>query len=182
MYEQEEKLEWTCEDCEDKLDRNSYVTKVTIVTGEVIKAEDGYNVIDMEPQFPPEVEHLCYSCFTKKYKQPTEALRACLGTIAYIIELLEAEANDDFYNPKEALDRLNKLVVYIAEHLPKDDPLVGRTSRPPEKEKAAGVGVLWVDDEGGEIFEELSVGDTREMGRWTQTIKEIVIREEKTDG
>ena len=175
-----EDIEWTCENCEDKFDRNGYVTKVTIVTGEVIKAEDGYRVIDMEPQFPPQVEHLCYNCYSKKYKEPGEALRVALGTVANVIELLEAEANDDFYNPKEALDRLNKLVVYLADYVP---PLVEVERASQRPKKAAAVGVLWVDDEGAEIVEELSVGDIREQGRWTQTLKEIVIRKKvETDG
>ena len=118
MYEyDDEEIEWNCEDCGDPLDRFSYVTKVTRVTGEVVKAEDG-RVIDMEPQFPPEEENLCYTCYSKKYKEPVEALRTCVNVVANVIELLEAETNDDFYNPKEALDKLNELVVYIADVLP----------------------------------------------------------------
>ena len=121
MYEQEE-LEWTCTDCEDTLDRNSYVTMVNTVTGEVIKAEDG-RVIDMEPKFPPKIEHLCYTCWHKKYKQPMEALRACLGTIAAIIELVEDLDDFDGLAVKEAVDKLNDLVVYIAGVLPKTTTL-----------------------------------------------------------
>ena len=118
MYEyDDEEIEWNCNICEDPLDRNSYVTMVTTVTGQVVKAEDG-RVIDMEPQFPPETEHLCYTCYSKKYKEPVKTLRTCVKVVANVIELLEAEANDDFYNPKEALDKLNELVVYIADVLP----------------------------------------------------------------
>jgi len=112
-----EDVEWTCEGCEDPLGEHSYVTKVTTVTGQVIKAEDG-RVTDMEPQFPPETEHLCYTCYSQKYKDPVENLRTCMKVVANVIELLEADANDDFYNPKAALDKLNELVVYIAENLP----------------------------------------------------------------
>ena len=109
-----EDISWNCGICEDPLDRNSYVTMVTTVTGEVIKAEDG-RVIDMEPKFLPEVEHLCYNCYTKKYKQPVETLRTCLGTIARTIELIEGGI---ITGGLGALDKLNELVVYISENLP----------------------------------------------------------------
>lgn len=112
-----EDIEWNCDICGDPLDRNSYVTMVTTSTGEVVKAEEG-RVIDMEPQFPVETEHLCFTCYQAKYKDPVKTLRTVVGVIANVIELLEAEANDDFYNPKAALDKLNKLVVYIAGVLP----------------------------------------------------------------
>lgn len=46
-----------------------------------------------------------------------KVLRTVLGVIANVIELLEAEANDGFYNPKAGLDKLNELVVYIAGQL-----------------------------------------------------------------
>lgn len=92
-------------------------------------------------------------------------MKHCLSEVAGAIELLESESNDDFYNPKETLDKLNELVVYIAGQQP-----------------VAAVGILWLDDEGAEIVEELSVGDIREAGRWTQTVKEIVIREAQKDG
>ena len=111
-------IEWLCDGpCGDTLGRNSYVTMVTTSTGEVIQAEDG-RVIDMEPQFKPEVEHLCFTCYSAKYKDPADALRVTLGVVANVVELLEDETNDDFYNPKQALEKLNKLVVYIAEVLP----------------------------------------------------------------
>ena len=116
MTEIDEELKWICDICGDPLGRNSYVTKVTTVTGEVIQAEDG-RVTDMEPKFPSETEHLCYTCYTKKYKA-AEVLRTCLKVVAQVIELLEDEANDDFYNPKESTEKLNELVVYIAESLP----------------------------------------------------------------
>ena len=58
-----EDIEWNCEICGDTLGRNSYVTMVTTSTGEVVKVEDG-RVIDMEPQFPVETEHLCFTCYT----------------------------------------------------------------------------------------------------------------------
>ena len=113
-----EDIEWNCEgSCGESLGRHSYVTMVTITTGEVVKAEDG-RVIDMEPQFKPEIENLCYTCYAAKYKDPVKALRTVVGVVANVIELLEAEANDDFYNPKAALDKLNELVVYIAGVLP----------------------------------------------------------------
>jgi len=48
---------------------------------------------------------------------PKEALQHCLSEAAAIIELLDAETNDDFYKPKEAYDRLNELVVYIVGQL-----------------------------------------------------------------
>ena len=115
-YDNEDVL-WNCEICGDELGRNSYDTMVTTSTGEVVKAEDG-RVIDMEPQFPVETEHLCFTCYSAKYKDPVKTLRTVLGVIANVIELLEAEANDDFYNPKAGLDKLNELVVYIAKVLP----------------------------------------------------------------
>lgn len=184
MYEHDEEIEWNCEKCGDPLNRHSYVTRVTTVTGEVIKAEDG-RIIDMEPQFPPEEENLCYNCYTKKYKEPVEALRAALGTVAHVIELLEGEANDDFYNPKEALDKLNDLVVYIAGALPKTTTLhLTAVIRKEEDDpmKATTIGILWVDDEGNETVEEIGVGTTKEVGSILTsllTVKEIVIREKE---
>jgi hypothetical protein len=44
--------------------------------------------------------------------------------------------------------------------------------------KAASIEILWLDDEGNEIAETITVGDTRERGRWTQTVKEINIGED----
>ncbi len=112
-----EDIEWNCDICEDPLGRNSNVTMVTTANGEVIKAEDG-RVIDMEPQFAVETEYLCFTCYQAKYKDPVKTLRTVVGVIANVIELLEAEANDDFYNPKAGLEKLNELVVYIAGTLP----------------------------------------------------------------
>ena len=112
-----EDIQWNCDICEDPLDRNNNVTKVVTSNGEVIKAEDGH-VIDMEPQFPVETEHLCYPCYQAKYKEPIKTLRTVVGVVANVVELLEADANDDFYNPKAALEKLNELVVHIAGVLP----------------------------------------------------------------
>lgn len=46
--------------------------------------------------------------------------------------------------------------------------------------KAAAIGILWVDDEGNEQVEELSVGFTKEVGSSLISlleVKEIVIRD-----
>lgn len=116
-----EDIEWNCEICEDPLDRYSYVTNVTINTGEVVKAEDG-RVIDMEPQFPPEIENLCFTCFQAKYKDPVKALRTVLGVLVSTVELLEEVAEsrlDHTTEEREAgLEKLKQLVVYITEVLP----------------------------------------------------------------
>ncbi len=117
-----EDVSWNCDICGDKLGRDSYVTVVTTSTGEVIKAEDG-RLIDMEPQFPAEIEHLCYSCWSKKYKEPVETLRTVLGVIANIIELVENLDDFDGLAVKEAVDKLNDLVVHIAGVLPKTTTL-----------------------------------------------------------
>ena len=67
---------WICKICGDSRDKNSYVTTVTTVTGQVLKADEDGRVIDVEPKFPIETEHLCYTCYEKKYKEPAEQLEA----------------------------------------------------------------------------------------------------------
>ncbi len=45
--------------------------------------------------------------------------------------------------------------------------------------KAAAVGILWEDDEGNEHYEEIAVGDTKEVGStltWLHTVKEITLK------
>ncbi len=39
------------------------------------------------------------------------------------------------------------------------------------------IGILRVDDEGAEHYEEISLDDISEHGRWTQTVTEITILE-----
>jgi hypothetical protein len=108
----DEELTWTCNDCGEICERNTYATMVTILTGEVTKAAEDGRVIDVEPQFPVETEQLCYLCFDKKYKEPVKALRSCLAAIANTIELMDSDEH------KKAYDKLNDLVVYIAGVLP----------------------------------------------------------------
>lgn len=67
---------WICKNCGESRDRNSYVTMVTTVTGQVLKVEDEGRVVDVEPKFPIETEQLCYACYEKKYKEPAEQLEA----------------------------------------------------------------------------------------------------------
>lgn len=46
------------------------------------------------------------------------------------------------------------------------------------------IGILWEDDEGNELVEEFTVGDTKEVGyslRSLLTIKEITIRGDKNE-
>jgi len=48
-----------------------------------------------------------------------------------------------------------------------------------EISKARAVGILWEDDEGNEHYEEIAVGDTKEVGSrltWLHTVKEITVR------
>lgn len=45
--------------------------------------------------------------------------------------------------------------------------------------KADAVGILWLDDEGNEHYEEIAVGDTKEVGStltWLHTVKEITVK------
>ena len=107
-----EDIEWNCDICGDTLTRNSSVNKVVTSNGEVIKAEDGH-VIDMEPQFPVETEHLCFTCYQAKYKTPLETLRTVLRVIDNVVNHIEAD------NPNAATEKLSELVVYIADVLPK---------------------------------------------------------------
>ena len=41
--------------------------------------------------------------------------------------------------------------------------------------KAAAIGIHSIDDEGNEHYEEITIADTKEFGRWTQTITQIEI-------
>ncbi len=41
--------------------------------------------------------------------------------------------------------------------------------------KAAAIGIHSIDDEGAEHYEEITIADTKEFGRWTQTITAIEI-------
>ena len=43
------------------------------------------------------------------------------------------------------------------------------------------VGIHAVDDEGGEHYEEITIADTKEHGRWVQTVTKIeILRKERT--
>ena len=47
--------------------------------------------------------------------------------------------------------------------------------------EATAVGIHAVDDEGGKHYEEVTIDDTKEFGRWTQTVTKIeILRKERT--
>lgn len=114
-----ESINWKCDgECNEQLGTHSYAMLVSNV--QVLEVDDEGR-ITASTSTGQQDEQLCYSCFTKKYKDRAEdldaALRHCLREAANAVELLEAESNDDFYNPKATLDKLNELVVYIAGQL-----------------------------------------------------------------
>ena len=71
-----DEVKWICTNCGCSFGGNSYATMVTILTGQVLKAENNGRVIDVEPKFPVETEQLCYTCYQKKYEP--EAKLGCV--------------------------------------------------------------------------------------------------------
>lgn len=84
--------------------------------------ENGYRITIKHSE--DDIDHLdlpkntnCHNVIDAMYRISERQLRHCLSEVANIIELVEDLDDFDGLAVKEAVDKLNELVVYIAGHL-----------------------------------------------------------------